>query len=149
MNGLIDLLLVRLGELTEDLRYFHKPSGERRPPQIIHTCLEKKTATWKEGEEFPYVRVAVYRGGFDGVIPQPHHVAVVCGIYTPDSIATGTSEIVELTCAVGNIVTNRSFPPYILKTPVEYVLGSDEPGAEGLQPHPYHFSRFALEFLQT
>lgn len=149
MNGLIDLLLARLATLTSDLRYHHKPSGERRAPQVIHTCLEKKTSTWQEGDEFPYIRAAIYRGAFDGVVPQPHKVVVICGIYTPGTIATGTAEIAELTNAVGNIVMNRGFPPYVLKTPVEYVLGSDEAGAEGLQPHPYHFSKFNLEFLKS
>ncbi|MBU1567437.1 MAG: hypothetical protein KJ630_17660 [Proteobacteria bacterium] len=149
MFGLMNLLLGRLTALTAELRYLHKPTGEMAAPMVINTCLPDKQMDWQESSDFPHVRAAIYQGAFDGVTPQPHKVVIVCGIYTPGSVLDGTADITELTTAIGGIVTNRSFPPFVLRTPVEYTIGLTEAGAEGLQPHPYHFSKLYLEFLKT
>lgn len=148
MYGLMGQLLARLTGLTKDLRFYHKPTGEMVAPQIVNTCMPDKTRDWQEDQDFPYVRAALFRGAFDGVSAQPHEAIVVCGIYSPGDVVDGTTAINQLTAAVGEIVTNRGFAPFVLAPPVEYRIGLDEAGMEGLQPHPYHFSKLHLKFMK-
>lgn len=148
MYGLMPLLMARVEELVADLRYFHKPTGERIAPQVIASCLPKKDRTWQEGQDFPHVLIAITEGGFDKLNPQPVKVTIGCDILTDGDTATGTDEIMEFTEAVGKIVGNRSFPPYKLRTPIRFTVGSDQPGFEGIQPHPVYFSNIYLEFIK-
>jgi len=148
MYGLMPLLVARVTELVADLRYFHKPTGQRIAPQVIESCLPKKDRTWQEGQDFPHVLIAITEGGFDKFTPPPVKVIIGCDVLTDGDNAQGTTEIMELTGAVGRLVENRSFPPYKLRTPIRFTIGSEQQGYEGIQPHPVYFSNIYLEFIK-
>lgn len=148
MYGLMPLLVARVETLVADLAYYHKPTGQQIAPQVIETCLPKKDRSWQEGQDFPNVTVTIIEGGFDKMNPQPLKVIIGCGIYTNGDVSGGTADIMELTAAVGRIVENRSFPPYKLRTPLRFTVGSEQPGFEGSQPHPLHISTIYLEFIK-
>lgn len=141
-----NLLTDRLADLTQDLLFDYKPTGEKVSPHIVETMLAPKAAGYQEGQEFPLVRWAIHEGGFDFMRPSPFGIIVHAGIYTAGDIIAGTRDITALALALGKIVNDRSFPPYRLVTPVSFTIGSPEQGSEGLQPHPYYWATMKLQF---
>lgn len=139
----------RLAELTSGLLYDYQPDGssKSRPVTITESMLEDPSREQLEGAEFPFVRWSIYRGSFDFHRPAPFSVVVDGALWTGKSIADGTGDILALTRALGKITENRSFAPYRLKTPVSFVVGNPARGQEGIQPHPYYYVRFYLDFL--
>ncbi len=148
MNQAFDVLFAdRLASLTADLRYHHKPSGERVAPQIIHTMLPARDYSWQEGGECPFVRFAIYGGVFDFRRPESFKVVVSAGIYTDGDIATGTMEIMEFSRALSGLADRRSFAPFKLQTPISFEIGDPRSGNEGLQPHPYYYMGMTFNFI--
>lgn len=142
-------LKARLVELTQDLRYLHKPTGGMIAPQIIDIMLDRPTSQTEEGEDYPYVRWLVYDGEFAHRTPAPFSVMLDGAIYTDGSIAAGNLAVSELCRALGRIVERPWFAPYKLRNRVRFVLGNPETNTNnhGLQPHPYYFCRLYLEFV--
>ncbi len=140
-------LIVRLTDLTKDLRFDHEPtSGEKIAPKIVDTMLEYPE-DWVEGQDYPRIRLALYKGGFEFLKPSPFSVIAVGGIWTNGSIEDGTNDIKLLTRTLGKIADKRGFPPYKLKTPVSFRIGDPRDGFEGMQPHPHHFVTMQLNFI--
>lgn len=141
------LLTSRLTELVEDLSFDYKPDGSTRVPQIINPMLPSRSSDHQDGDYFPFVRWAIYKGIF-AKRPEPFSVYVSGGIYTAGTIDDGNGAILSLAMALGNIVDNKSFPPYRLQSPVGFTVGDTREGNEGLQPHPYYYMSMILEFLK-
>ena len=148
MIDLVDQIITRLTELTAGLTYDHKPSGEKRSVQIVDTFLPPRTATWKEGQDYPLIRVAHYKGAYLSQ-GRDYDVVLMGGIYTAGDIASGTAAIKELEAAIGKLAQSRLIDQYRLATPIEYQFGDSDRGAEGIQPHPYHYVTFYLKFTSA
>ncbi len=142
-----DLLTARLIEITQDLRFFHKPSGILKAPQVVGTMLSEKDRSYQEGDEFPLVRWAAHQGVFTFKASASFAVILDGGIYTDGDIAAGTADIAALTMALGKITDKPWFQPYKLSNRVPFQLGSPEKNSLGIQPHPYYFTRLNLEFV--
>lgn len=140
-------LTMRLTELTENLRYTDKPTGEEVAPTIIETQPEAKTREYREGELFPLVRWSVYGGAFVHLAPAPLNVRIDAGIYTAGNEVAGTRDITELVLTLGGIVKEPwRFKPYQLSNRVPYTIGSPKDEELGMQPHPYYWGSLFLEF---
>ncbi len=139
----------RLVELTQDLRYLHKPSDTLIAPQIIDIMLERPKVAVPEADEYPFVRWVAYEGEFAYRSPAPFSVMLDGGLYTDGSIAEGNLAISQLCMALGRIVEKPWFSPYKLRNRVRFVLGNPEVDNNnyGLQPHPYYHCRLYLEFV--
>ena len=142
-------LEARLTELTEDLRYLHRPSGELKAPQIIGVMLDRPTGEVEEAQEYPFVRWVLSDGEFTRLSPAPFSIMLDGGIYTDGTVDDGNAAACGLCMALGKIVEKPWFRPYKLRNRVRFVMG--DPGTEsnnhGLQPHPYYYCRLYLEFL--
>ncbi len=148
MNEAFDNLLTsRLTDLTKDLLFDYKPDKSQVAPQIVQTMFLKKDRDHIEGQEFPFVRCAIFEGAFDARRPAPFSVIITGGIYTAGTVVDGTRDITSLAVALGKIVDKRAFPPYKLLTPVPFSIGSTEKGSEGIQSHPYYWLTMQLQFL--
>ncbi|BCL59967.1 hypothetical protein DGMP_06600 [Desulfomarina profundi] len=144
-----DMLNSRLAELTSGLLFDYQPDNSTgsRPITITESMLADPSRDEPEGSEFPFVRWAIYRGSFDYRRPAPFKVVVDGAIWTAGNITDGTRDIQTLTVALGKITEKRGFPPYRLKTPIDFVTGNPARGHEGIQPHPWYYTRLYLEFL--
>ncbi|WP_028579434.1 hypothetical protein [Desulfogranum japonicum] len=142
------LFTAKVQELTGALRYYHKPTGTTIAPQVIHTMLPARSQTWKEGEECPFVRFAIYKMEVDFRRRGNFKVAISAGIYTGGTIQDGTNDIMELVGALSGLADHRGFAPYKLQTPFSFEIGepNPRPGSEGLQPHPYYYACGTLQF---
>lgn len=142
-------LEARLTELTADLRYLHKPTGQQRAPQIIGTMLERPTGEVQEAQDYPFVRWIIYDGEFSRMSPAPFSIMLDGGIYTDGTVDDGNTAICSLCMALGKIVEKPWFTPYKLRNRVRFVMGSPEAdnSNHGLQPHPYYYCRLYLEFV--
>ncbi len=142
-------LITRFGALTEELRFNHKPSGDiKKAPVIISSGLEPvRPGVWEEADDYPFVRVALYAGAFaeDGM-HQPARAVAYAGIWTPGTMADGYADICTLLEAMGKIVDNPRFPPYLLGRTVPWTIGLQDSGEEGMQRHPFHYGAVFLEF---
>lgn len=140
-------LTARLTELTADLRFLHKPSGELKAPQIIDTMLQRARGVTEEAQEFPFVRWVVYAGEYARMSPAPFSVMLDGGIYTDGSISDGIIDISTLSMALGKIVEKPWYKPYKLRNRVRFTMGSPDENSLGIQPHPYYFTRLYLDFV--
>lgn len=136
-----------LAELTENLRYLHKPTGDLIAPQIIDVCLERRSGEVEEANEFPFVRWKVVNETFTRGGVAELFVTLDSGIYTEGTTLEGETAIRELAAALGTIVRVPFFAPYKLRDNVPCYYGDRTTGAEGDQPHPYYYARHELTFV--
>lgn len=148
MNDLVTQIIAKIAELTTGLTYDHKPTGEKRAVQIVDTFLPDRTEVWQEGQDYPLVRVAHFKGAYLSH-NQNFEVVVLAGIYTAGDIAAGTAAIKELAAAIGKLAQSRLIGNYRLDTPINYQFGDNSRGAEGIQPHPYHYVTFYLQLTSV
>ncbi len=148
MEDLSAKIITRVNELVAGMTFYNRPADANVAVKVIDTFLPAKARDWQEGQDFPFVRVAIYQGEFD-VKPSRIRVVITGGISLGDNatVAEGSAEIKRLANALGRIVEKRGFPPYRLVTPVPYQFGDQREGHEGLQPHPYHYVTMKLEFI--
>lgn len=146
MYGLTAQLISRIQERTSDLRFDHKPTGEKKAPEIIEAFLPPIAREWQEGQDHPFVRVAIYKGVFD-LRPNTLSAVITGGIYTAGDVVAGTRDITILAEALGGIIKPRGYPPLRLVTPVSFEFGDQQPGHEGFQPHPYHYVSLFPTFI--
>jgi hypothetical protein len=143
----IDSFNARLADCIAGLEYDYKPTpGEKKAPQIVTPMFPPREGAHTEGETYPFVHWAIYKGAFRHMRSSPFSVYVSAGIYTAGTMADGSRDILELTLALGRIVERRSFPPYVLSAEAEFIVGDQDNGYEGAQPHPYYTSRILLNF---
>lgn len=140
-------LTTRLTELTADLRYLHKPTGEQRAPQVIGTMLPRPSGQVEEGDEYPLIRWVLYEGEFARMSPAPFSLLIDGVIYNDGSISDGTADITELCRALGRIVEKPWYRPYKLRNRVRFTIGDPDENNPGIQPHPYYYLRMYLEFV--
>jgi hypothetical protein len=148
MIDLVSQIITKITELTAGLTYDHKPTGEKKPVQVIDTFLPPRDSSWQEGGEYPLIRVAHYKGAYLSQ-NQTFEVVVLAGIYTAGDIAAGTAAIKELAAAIGKLTQSRLIGNYRLDTPINYQFGDNSRGAEGIQPHPYHYVTFYLQLTSA
>ncbi len=141
-------LKARLVELTQDLRYPHKPSGTQVAPQIIDIMLPRPTGEVAEAEEYPFVRWLVHKGMFMRQGLLPFSVVLDAGIYTDGDSFDGNTAIMQLCGALGKIIEVPRLAMYRIDEPIRFAIGSPGPeeGNPGLQAHPYYHGRLFLDF---
>ncbi len=149
-----ELFTERLQSLTAALRFYHKPSGEWRPPQIFETQLPLKKQGHLEGDDFPLICWTHHSGELTHLEPSAFKVSVDCGVLIDEStgssleqIASGTRAINSLVFALHGLAARRKIGRYKLQLPFSYIIGSDSKGHEGRQPHPYYWLRLNLSFV--
>lgn len=153
-----EMMNSRLLALVDGLSYDHEPSGAKVAVKVYESMLPDREPGYQVGDDFPFVRWAIYGGGFDHLRPQPFKMVINCGLWTADvlsgddvdskaTIIKGTREIQELVGAIGKIVQHRTFKPFRMNTPVPFMFGDMNEGGEGVQPHPYYYGRLLPEFI--
>lgn len=142
-------LRTRLGELTQDLRFFHKPTNSQVAPEIIDVMAERPTAAVDESEAYPFVRWIVYQGEFSRLEAAPFALMIDGGVYTEGDIYDGNADISRLCTALGRIVERPAIGPCKVHGKVRFTLGTpDGPDNNpGAQPHPYYHCRLFVNFL--
>ncbi len=148
IDALRTALVARVTELTADLRFSHKPSGAVKiAPQVVNGSLEPpRPGDWEEAGDYPFVRVALYRGSFHDRMPLPCEAVLYGGIWTPGTVQDGDDDIFTLLKALGRIVEEPRFPPWLLSEACPWTVGLQDQGFEGMQRHPFHYGAVFLEF---
>lgn len=150
MNGLRAALVTRFQELTGDLGFYHKPSGTDEKvtaPQVINGSLEPpRPGNWEEAADYPFVRVALYKGSFCSRMPLKCEAVAYAGIWTPGTVQDGDNDIFTLLAALGRIVEQPRFSPWLLSEVVHWTVGLQDQGMEGMQRHPFHYGALFMEF---
>ncbi len=146
----------RLQELTAELRFYHKPTGESMAPQIFQTMLPVKTRDHLDGEHFPLICWTFYGGTITHLEPSTFKVCVDCAIRVDEGsgssleqIVSGSQGINSLLQVLRGLAGRRRFGCYKLQLPFRYIIGSDEKGHEGRQPHPFYYLRLDLSFTSV
>ncbi len=154
-----ELFSARLAELTADLRFFHKPTGGLRPPQIFETMLPEKDRQHLEDDIFPLLCWTHYSGELTHLEASSFKIAIDGCIRVDDTVGTsveqiaaGSAAINDLLFALHGLAAQRKIGRYKLQLPFEYALGYSPKrmgkGNEGDQPHPYYVLRLDLSFIR-
>lgn len=149
-----EMFTARLQQLTADLRFFHRPSGQNIAPQVIMCMLPPQEGKFIEGNDFPVICWTHHSGLLTHLQPSSFQIAVDCGLRVDTShgkpishISQGSEDILALIAALHRLAGARNFGRYKLQIPFSYTIGDSSAGSEGRQPHPYYWVRFNLSFV--
>lgn len=135
-----------LEELVAGKKFHRRRDSTLVEPTVARTNPPPLKPDYAEGDNFPLVRWALYRGRVAERIAE-FEVVITLGVWTPGGHAEGTDDIERLLGAVLDIGKQRVIAGHRLDPEIEFVLGEQqEEHAEGLQPHPFYQAQIKLKF---
>lgn len=142
----------RLGELTGELAYFHKASGQDRGFRIYEGQLPAMAVGGAKDDLCPLICWSDAKGEITRMKPNSFEVKVDVGLVVDersgsqeDHIKKGYRQIREVNEALAGLAEQPFIEGYKLQLPYRYVKG--DPAHPGPQPVPYFWLQLQLSFL--